>query len=200
MYGPITSLRRDNRLMKHIPWTAFKMTDLDWDRVVDVRDILAVSTLFSCGNGWFKLHSTVLFLWETTNLWHVLPALEELQTAWEKKRDAPKYGLYHDALTDGLAKIGKYYSRLDEKPSFILGLGKNLLLSRCILIWFIYSASSILQAHIHQALMGWSQWESCQNCSRKCPCEGLARKGKEDCWEDGKLVHLFTVDSHANWI
>ena len=51
MYGPITSLRRDNRLMKHIPWTAFKMTDLDWDRVVDVRDILAVSTLFSCGNG-----------------------------------------------------------------------------------------------------------------------------------------------------
>ena len=51
MYGPITTLQRDNHLVKHIPWTAFKMTDLDWDRIVDAWDILAVSTLFSCGNG-----------------------------------------------------------------------------------------------------------------------------------------------------
>jgi hypothetical protein len=35
MYGPITTVRRDNRLVKHIPWTAFKMSDLDWVRVVD---------------------------------------------------------------------------------------------------------------------------------------------------------------------
>ncbi len=47
MYGPITTLRRDNRLVKHIPWTAFKMTDLDWIRVVDARDILGVRTLVS---------------------------------------------------------------------------------------------------------------------------------------------------------
>jgi len=47
MYRPITTLRCDNRLVKHIPWTAFKMTDLDWVRVVDARDILGVRTSVS---------------------------------------------------------------------------------------------------------------------------------------------------------
>jgi hypothetical protein len=42
MYGPITTLRRDNRLVKHIPWTAFKLSDRDWLRVIDARDILEV--------------------------------------------------------------------------------------------------------------------------------------------------------------
>lgn len=45
MYGPITTLRCDNRLVKHIPWSAFKMADQDWLRVVDVRDILGVRSL-----------------------------------------------------------------------------------------------------------------------------------------------------------
>ncbi len=57
-------------------------------------------------------------------LWRALPALEELQTAWETKRDSVKYSLYKDALDDGLTKIGKYYSRLDQKPAFVLALGK----------------------------------------------------------------------------
>jgi hypothetical protein len=42
MYGPITTLRRDSRVVKHIPWSAFKMTDADWNRVIDARDILGV--------------------------------------------------------------------------------------------------------------------------------------------------------------
>lgn len=46
MYGPITTLRRNNRLVKHIPWSAFKMADNDWNRVVDARDILGVRFLF----------------------------------------------------------------------------------------------------------------------------------------------------------
>ena len=58
-------------------------------------------------------------------LWRALPALEELQTAWETKRDNPKYVLYKNALVDGLGKIGKYYSHLDEKPSTVLALGKS---------------------------------------------------------------------------
>lgn len=62
-------------------------------------------------------------------LWRALPALEELQSAWEKRRSNPKYGLYHNALTDGLEKLRKYYSRLDEKPSFVLALGKTFILS-----------------------------------------------------------------------
>jgi len=56
-------------------------------------------------------------------LWRALPALEELQSAWEKKRDAPRYHVYKDALSNGLAKLRKYYFRLDEKPSFVLALG-----------------------------------------------------------------------------
>ena len=42
-YGPFTALRCDNRLVKHIPWSAFKLGDRDWLRVVDARDILRVS-------------------------------------------------------------------------------------------------------------------------------------------------------------
>jgi hypothetical protein len=57
-------------------------------------------------------------------VWRALPALEELQTAWEKKRGLPRFELYKRALTDGLEKLKKYYSRLDEKPSFVLALGK----------------------------------------------------------------------------
>jgi hypothetical protein len=47
MYGPITTLRHDGRLVKHIPWTAFKMLDRDWRRVVDARDILEVGIVSS---------------------------------------------------------------------------------------------------------------------------------------------------------
>ena len=45
MYGPITTLRRDNHVIKHIPWSAFKLMDPDWTRVVDARDILGVSIM-----------------------------------------------------------------------------------------------------------------------------------------------------------
>ena len=47
MYGPITTLQREGHLVKHIPWTAFKMLDRDWRRVVDARDILEVGIPFS---------------------------------------------------------------------------------------------------------------------------------------------------------
>jgi hypothetical protein len=33
--------------------------------------------------------------------------------------------LYKEALTNGLEKLGKYYKKLDDKPSFVLALGKN---------------------------------------------------------------------------
>src|SRR5271156_3469352 len=76
MYGPITTLRRNNQLVKHIPWSAFKMSDRDWTRVVDARDILGVSTFqFLCRLQHlmlshplgFQSNSTVLFLRKTTN-------------------------------------------------------------------------------------------------------------------------------------
>lgn len=99
--------------------------------MTDARDILGVVISFS--------HNTqeLTSLYQDSNriqqyfssekqptLWRALPALEELQTRWEKKRDSAKYDVYGDALDDGLAKIGKYYSRLDEKPAFVLALSK----------------------------------------------------------------------------
>ncbi|KAF8971662.1 hypothetical protein BDZ97DRAFT_1650536 [Flammula alnicola] len=112
MYGPITTLRRAGRLVKHIPWSAFKMTDQDWARVIDARDILRDSN-----------HIQQYFSAEKQpTLWRALPALEELQSTWEKKRDSPRFDLYKNALTDGLEKLKKYYARLDEKPSFVLAL------------------------------------------------------------------------------
>ena len=42
IFGPITTLRRENRVVKHLPWSAFKLADTDWQRVMDARDILGV--------------------------------------------------------------------------------------------------------------------------------------------------------------
>ena len=58
------------------------------------------------------------------SLYHALPALEDLQTAWEAKLEDPQLEIYHDAIKDGLAKLMKYYCRFDEKPAYILALGK----------------------------------------------------------------------------
>jgi hypothetical protein len=60
-------------------------------------------------------------------LWRALPAIEELQTAWEAKRDKRSFAIYQDAIDDGLKKIKKYYSRFDEKPAYIIALGKCFL-------------------------------------------------------------------------
>ena len=48
IFGPITTLRRDNRAVKHVPWSAFKLADSDWQRVVDVCDILKVCEVPCC--------------------------------------------------------------------------------------------------------------------------------------------------------
>jgi hypothetical protein len=55
-----------------------------------------------------------------------------------------KYSLYKGALDDGLTKIGKYYSRLDQKPAFVLALGK-LGFVNCL----IYLTSNLQQCSIH---------------------------------------------------
>jgi hypothetical protein len=76
-------------------------------------------------------------------LWRVLPALEELQTAWEEKLDDEGFVRFHPAIRDGLAKVGKYYSKLDKKPVFVMGLGQ----------WLIHYSDdcidNILQCCIH---------------------------------------------------
>lgn len=56
-------------------------------------------------------------------LWRALPAIEELQTAWENKAKKASFIKYHDVIASGLDKIMKYYSRFDEKPAYVIGLG-----------------------------------------------------------------------------
>ena len=46
-----------------------------------------------------------------------------MQTAWEDKQESERFALYKDAINAGLAKLQKYYSRIDTKPVFILALG-----------------------------------------------------------------------------
>ena len=41
-YGPITTIRRGGQVAKHIPWSAFTLTEQDWERVMEAAEILAV--------------------------------------------------------------------------------------------------------------------------------------------------------------
>ncbi|KAF8869823.1 hypothetical protein BD779DRAFT_1456446 [Infundibulicybe gibba] len=110
LFGPITTLRHDGRIIKHIPWSAFNLSEYDWARVLDAREILRNS-------------NDVLHYFSSDkrpSLWRALPAIEDLQTAWEDKLSDPTYSIYHPAIADGLEKLKKYYSKFDEKPAFIL--------------------------------------------------------------------------------
>jgi len=117
LYGPITTIQKNNQIFKRIPWSAFKLSQDDWQLVYDAKSILADSQQL--------LH---LFSSEKRpSLWQVLPALEELQTVWEKRVKDLHFKWFHQALHNGLNKIGKYYNQLDEKLAFVLALGKCVL-------------------------------------------------------------------------
>lgn len=47
LFGPITTVRMNGRITKKIPWSAFQLSDEDWERVKDVKDILVVCHLLS---------------------------------------------------------------------------------------------------------------------------------------------------------
>jgi hypothetical protein len=176
IYGPITTIRRDGRVSKHIPWTAFQAEKQDWKCVADTKKILAVSrtqfrvsttVLTSCvkdSNGILHYFSSE----HHASLWRAIPAMERLQTAWETKLANPRYELFKDALTDGLTKIKKYYLRFDEKPAYILALG----MSRCLIfqvspqriLTLINSFTSVLQALLHQDGLGWCRGAGSGDC------------------------------------
>jgi hypothetical protein len=42
MFGPITTVHQNGQVMKKIPWSAFQLSEEDWERVKDVMDILTV--------------------------------------------------------------------------------------------------------------------------------------------------------------
>lgn len=47
LFGPITTVRRNNRLVKTINWTAFRLSEADWELVNRVSAILGVSYIVS---------------------------------------------------------------------------------------------------------------------------------------------------------
>ena len=61
-------------------------------------------------------------------VWRALPALEELQTTWEHKRNLAQFILYRDAINTSQAKLQKYYLHIDTKPVYILSLGTSFFL------------------------------------------------------------------------
>ncbi|RDB24634.1 hypothetical protein Hypma_008182 [Hypsizygus marmoreus] len=71
LFRPITTLRYNGCVFKHISWTAFKLSEADWNCMVDAVNILADS---NCIQQYFSAE-------KQPTLWHALPTLEELQTA-----------------------------------------------------------------------------------------------------------------------
>jgi len=45
-FGPVTTIRSNGRIEKHIPWSAFTFSDDDWNRVSEAADLLAVCPYF----------------------------------------------------------------------------------------------------------------------------------------------------------
>lgn len=115
LFGPMTTVRKDGRIVKNIPWSAFNFKPSDWERVNDTRLVIADAN---------KLQQAFSSDQRAT-LWQAIPAFEELQTTWESKLTQPKYALYQHAIERGLAKLGKYYNKFDDKPVFVLALGMS---------------------------------------------------------------------------
>jgi hypothetical protein len=108
-------------------------------------------------------------------LWHAIPAIERLQSAWEAKRDHPRYELYSDALTDGLEKIQKYYLRFDQKPAYIISLGRSQR-SISALLTLRDSSTSVLQAQLHTDGVGWSEGAARKDRKGQSGRKGLASR------------------------
>ncbi|KZS86796.1 hypothetical protein SISNIDRAFT_420517, partial [Sistotremastrum niveocremeum HHB9708] len=111
-FGTMTKLRQKGVIVKEIPWTAFTLTEADWQRVRELIFILQdadqVQQIFS-----YKYLPC---------LWRALPAFERLQTAWERKHRDSRFLIYREAIGDGLDKLNKYYCHFDKKPLFVLAL------------------------------------------------------------------------------
>ena len=117
LFSPITTVHnsREGCIEKKIPWSAFVLTPADWEHVKDMHAVISdANNVQKCFSA--EKHPT---------LWHVVPVLEELQTSWEAKKADPRYKPYHPTIEHGLAKIRKYYTWLDDKPVYILALGRS---------------------------------------------------------------------------
>ncbi|KAG1733039.1 uncharacterized protein EDB91DRAFT_1057727 [Suillus paluster] len=116
LFGPVTTIRCPASPAKHIPWKAFTIGPVDWEHINTTRNIV------SDANNIQQYFSSEL----QPTLWRAIPAIEELQTAWEAKCDDPKYTLFKPVIELRLEKVNKYYRRFDEKPVYVLALVLHL--------------------------------------------------------------------------
>nr|VWP01648.1 Uncharacterized protein [Ganoderma boninense] len=111
-FGPITTLRPKGGPTRDIPWSAFKLKKPDWIRVRLCAEIIEDA------NDYQQICSST----RSPTLHQVIPVLENLATRWEVKAKNTKFEPFHDALEKGLAKINKYYKKLDNTDVYILAL------------------------------------------------------------------------------
>ena len=88
-------------------------------------------------------------------LWRALPVFEQLLSAWENKQKSSRFVFYYDALSDGLDKLKKYYSRFDYKPVYVLALGKSCHVSYHDANLMHCSFTSLLQNGVYQEDVRW---------------------------------------------
>ena len=120
-------IQMNSNVVKNIKWITFRLSDDDWQWVDDTHAILEVSILstFIMELTWLEDSHKVQhqFSLETVlTLWCALPVIEELLTAWEKKKADPCFAPYANAIDNGCVKIHKYYNRFDMKPGYIMSL------------------------------------------------------------------------------
>ncbi|KAH7903646.1 hypothetical protein BJ138DRAFT_1020308, partial [Hygrophoropsis aurantiaca] len=118
LFGPITTIHCHGCVVKHSPWTTFTLIASDRKCVNNTQLIISDANQIQHYFSYQKL----------STLWRVIPAVEELHTAWEEKVKADNYALYKTAIQAGLDKIGKYYCKFDKNSVYILALGKFLFL------------------------------------------------------------------------
>ncbi|KAF8680603.1 hypothetical protein AX14_004549 [Amanita brunnescens Koide BX004] len=112
LFGPITTIRSNGKVEKKIPWSAFRLSESDWARVEDVKCILK-----DARNVQHKFAAE-----SVPTLYNVLPAVEELLSAWESKITDRRYTIFVRALKAGIDKLKKYYSQFDLKPAILINL------------------------------------------------------------------------------
>jgi hypothetical protein len=148
------------------------LNEVDWTRVQDAKAVLQdandIQQYFSSER--------------QATLWRAIPAVEQLQTQWEAKRNSPKYSVFRDALQKGLDKLGKYYNKFDEKPVYVLALGINFLylsLNTLINYEIVYT---VLHPYYKLAYIKMA-WGGAEEQAAECAAGNLNAKN----WQDEAL-------------
>ena len=104
-----------------------------------------------------KLHTAEVFIGTETHSLACPPHSWGFTTEWENKCDQSQFSPYQDAIQDGLNKLQKYYSHLDQKLAYVLSLGAHHFISKKFTLMTSHccsrSTSSILQNGLY-----FTQW------------------------------------------